>query len=359
MATSRKQQAPFTDEQWKISGYTGYVQGLQETYKKTPIMAQLETKAPAEESFIHTRTCSPPKVTYQSMQRDACNYSENVHKHADVDNLWPRLQDKATQDSFKPPCSNIALGDERISPFTTSYSTDFNAPFNNHTRLRSPMRNKDLAATETSLKEHYTSSYNRVGDKRLAKMISTMRERLSAKLGNNNDNAFKMRKLFKMYDKQETGMIHFEDFRMFSESFGMQLDDDSLLALYHVYDPSGSGYLEYEAIVKQLLDGDYYAMYSPAGVDNTQALVDAQAAEKLVSNLRSRIHGTVDEMRLVFASFDSTCAGALPEKLFQAGCAALGVVLSPKEQDWVQRTATSSNNMVDWRIFCDAFAHQD
>lgn len=31
-----------------------------------------------------------------------------------------------------------------------------------------------------------------------------------------------------------------------------------------------SGYLEYEKIVRQLLDGDYYAMYSPAGVDNTQ-----------------------------------------------------------------------------------------
>jgi hypothetical protein len=43
--------------------------------------------------------------------------------------------------------------------------------------------------------------------KRLAKMISTMRERLSAKLGNNNDNAFKMRKLFKMYDKKEVGMV--------------------------------------------------------------------------------------------------------------------------------------------------------
>lgn len=43
--------------------------------------------------------------------------------------------------------------------------------------------------------------------KRLAKMISTMRERMSAKLGNNNDNAFKMRKLFKMYDKQDTGMV--------------------------------------------------------------------------------------------------------------------------------------------------------
>jgi hypothetical protein len=39
-------------------------------------------------------------------------------------------------------------------------------------------------------------------------MISTMRERLSAKLGNNNNNnAFKMRKLFKMYDKKEVGMV--------------------------------------------------------------------------------------------------------------------------------------------------------
>ena len=35
--------------------------------------------------------------------------------------------------------------------------------------------------------------------------------------------------------------IHYEDFRQFGESFGMQLDDDSLLALYHVHDPEGTG----------------------------------------------------------------------------------------------------------------------
>jgi hypothetical protein len=33
--------------------------------------------------------------------------------------------------------------------------------------------------------------------------------------------------------------IHYEDFRNFSENFGMQLDDDSLLALYFVHDPEG------------------------------------------------------------------------------------------------------------------------
>jgi hypothetical protein len=83
----------------------------------------------------------------------------NTHPHARLAVARP-----APQDSFKPPGSYIALGDDRISPFVTSYSTDFHAPFSASARLRSPMRNKDLAATETSLKEHYASSYNRVGE---------------------------------------------------------------------------------------------------------------------------------------------------------------------------------------------------
>jgi hypothetical protein len=40
--------------------YTGYVQGLQEVFMKTPVMAQLETKAPPATSFLHTRTARPP-----------------------------------------------------------------------------------------------------------------------------------------------------------------------------------------------------------------------------------------------------------------------------------------------------------
>lgn len=67
-----------------------------------------------------------------------------------------------------------------------------------------------------------------------------MRERMEAKLGNSNNNAFRMRKLFKMYDKHDTGRVHFEDFRNMAETFGMQLDDDSLMALYFVYDPEVS-----------------------------------------------------------------------------------------------------------------------
>lgn len=42
----------------------------------------------------------------------------------------------------------------------------------------------------------------------------------------------------------------------------MQLDDDSLLALYHVYDPEGTGFLSYHALSRQLMDPDCYALYT-------------------------------------------------------------------------------------------------
>lgn len=52
---------------------------------------------------------------------------------------------------------------------------------------------------------------------------------------------------------------------MMTESFGMQLDDDSLLALFHVYDPDVTGYLQYESLMRQLLDPDYFSLYAGDG----------------------------------------------------------------------------------------------
>lgn len=43
--------------------------------------------------------------------------------------------------------------------------------------------------------------------KRLNKTFAHMRERISGKLGNRNDNAFKLRKFFAMYDTQRTGKV--------------------------------------------------------------------------------------------------------------------------------------------------------
>lgn len=89
----------------------------------------------------------------------------------------------------------------------------------------------------------------------------------------------------------------------------------------------------------------------------TQALVDAQATERLVANLRKRINGSIADMRAVFESFDNAGSGVLPAKAFTAACAALGVVLSPQEQAWVKRACTAdAYGSVSWHAFVGAFA---
>lgn len=63
------------------------------------------------------------------------------------------------------------------------------------------------------------------------------------------------------------------------------MQDSADLDTLHVY-LSCSGCLAYEKIVKQLLDGDYYAMYSPAGVDNTQVMHNIVHTLPLATSLR-------------------------------------------------------------------------
>lgn len=327
---------PFTTEEWKIPGYTGYVQGIQETYKQTPIMAQLETKVPDQEfSFIHTRTQVAYKSTHTEQARDPCNDPESLKKKQ-PEVLWPSLLTEARQESVKPRQSNISFGDGRIDPFKTSYAHDFHEPFEGQGRLRSPNRNEDLGKTTASLADIFRSAYNRVGDKRLQKMISTMRERMEAKLFNSNDNAFKIRKLFLKFDKEGTGMVHYEDLRQMCESFGMQLDDDSLLALFYVYDPEGTGYMAYMDLVKHLMSPDTFCYYL-GFVDNSQDAANTSLTNQVLRAAAKKFQKTSGELEGVLAAFDKPGSGYLDKSDVVAGCASLGVVLTDNEMEALGR----------------------
>lgn len=343
-------QLPYTEERWKIPGYTGHIKGLEEVYAKTPIACQLECAEPDKESFIYTRTVAPPRAM---PDRDPCNRPENAKK-PQPKNIWPKLQNEATQPSFRPPRSNIANGDLRIDGFITSYSTMFSPPAERMAKIRSPMRNPDLAKA-TDLRPLYSSSFNRVTEKRLLKMIASIGERLAAKLGNANDNAFKMRRLFKMYDTEATGYIHLEDLRMMMETFGIQLDDDSLLALYHVYDQECTGYLKYEDLMRVLLDEDVFALYT-GNNDVTQSSLDLETVRKMVRTIQAKFKSSVEDLRKVLECLDTGKTGFLAPKDFMAGCAALGVTLTDAEEVYVRDlVATDAEGNIRWQDFICLF----
>lgn len=261
MSTSKQQlQDPFTEPHWKMPGYTGYIRGVGETFAKTPVMAQLETREPPPDSFLYARSKAPPETSATDAARDACSSADAHGPSTHHDVLWPRLQQQARQERVKARASNISLGDSRLHSHGTSYRSDFAAPLAAGATLRSPLQNKDLKAAD--LRHIYHSAFNRIGPERLESMLEAMRERLAGKMGNANNNAFKLRKLFKMWDSTGSGRIYIEDFRVMTESVGMQLDDDSLLALFSRHDLEATGTLDYSALMRNLLDDDMYALYS-------------------------------------------------------------------------------------------------
>ena len=118
---------PFTDTEWKIPGYrryemdaafrspcryTGYVEGVKETFKKTPILCQKECRQPEEGSFILNRTQCFRKTEAHS--DDPCNQPD-VGRKARPENLWPNLQHTAKRDPFLPPKSSVSLGKAQTS----------------------------------------------------------------------------------------------------------------------------------------------------------------------------------------------------------------------------------------------------
>eukprot|EP00884_Botryococcus_braunii_P009612 jgi/Botrbrau1/18652/Bobra.0367s0088.1 len=151
---------PYTDQHLRIPGYTGYVRGKTEVHGRTPILCQVAVQSPKVGDFLHTRET---KEYVTSPKNDPCNSPEVYKPSTETINLWPNLQHIGRQDSAKPPQSHLALGDNRITPFQTSYARDYDAPFAEGCIIRSPLRNKTLKGV-ADLREVYRSSFQRVGE---------------------------------------------------------------------------------------------------------------------------------------------------------------------------------------------------
>ena len=140
------------------------------------------------------------------------------------------------------------------------------------------------------------------------------------------------------------------------ESFGMQLDDDSLLALYNVYDPEGTGYLAYLDLVKHLMHPDSFCYYL-GYVDNSQAASDQRLTTTVLETAAGKIKPVIAELLTVLKTFDPASTNYLTKHELLSGCAALGVVLSDKELECLSVLMNiNSEGKVNFVEFCKIFA---
>jgi Ca2+-binding EF-hand superfamily protein len=139
----------------------------------------------------------------------------------------------------------------------------------------------------------------------------------------------------------------------------MQLDDDSLLALYYVYDPEGTGYLAYMDLVKHLMHPDTFCYYV-GNVDNSQRAANSAWVKTLMGMVGRKFAPVVRELEPVLRAFDDSGCGYLSRSDLLAGCAALGVVVSENEfESMIPVLKTNSAGHIDYVHLCGLFIPRD
>ncbi len=68
------------------------------------------------------------------------------------------------------------------------------------------------------------------------------------------------------------------------------------------YDPQASGVIDYQALMKELLHSDYYALYL-GSVDNTQNTLDATSTFNMITNLKTQFAAQGHKLQQVSVQF--------------------------------------------------------
>jgi len=263
------------NEHTKMPGYTGHVKGLMEVFGRTTVHAQMAAMNPAEAP----KHMLPPEKRGWAEKRDPCNnenivYGATMRKH---DSLWP---DEATpQESAGKErkaalvASSFTLGDKRYEEKASTYARTFSRPgsarqtgiANGHSHVlpayteNTPLRQ----LPKEEIKKRYERAVDRVekSSTGLTQMRVNVAQRFLSKLNSaTNCNGFAMRKTFRIFDQNNSGIIEYEEFRSGLNQFGLEFDEYQALALFSVYDEKLEGLINYTRFMADTLDREYYLL---------------------------------------------------------------------------------------------------
>lgn len=222
----------------KPPGYTGYIRGSKFTMARTPF----PTQADAESVVVGDE---PPMGTKEILGFK--DKPKPLARPATIDGLPDLHPEDFDSETCRPPTivgnpsnnHNLTFGDPRIpgsySSRTTHRDTYQGAPARLVIPGETPLTK--LYKTPAALQHAYSRALARVGKQKVEFLLSSMSNRINAKLGNKGGSAFTMRSQLEQLANLEHDEIHIDAMRQLMMSVcGITLEIDDLLALFAVYD---------------------------------------------------------------------------------------------------------------------------
>jgi len=282
-----------------MSGYTGYIPHMEETFGKTPIAAQDEVLHPGADSVLSAQG-------KEGLALDRVDPSVADWRDKPPANLWPAAQKTPQEMAFHPKenarASSVNLGDPRLQHIDTMYSRDFSHALPTRSRGDAEW----AALTNAARLDAYAHATKRYGGS-LDAIFASLKLRLNAKMGRSNNNGFRLRNLFGQAGAG--GRVSLHEFSRALETCGVQLMQGQVLAVFAQFDIRGEGSLLHDEFMRKVLDSDYYALFS-AG-NKPVEFATASEAERYFSNLFAHKFQSERSIRHALQRKDVGCSGTM------------------------------------------------
>ena len=165
----------------------------------------------------------------------------------------------------------------------------------------------------------------------------TLRVRIEGKIKPSGiSNAFMLRKLFVENGREVDGDIEIHDFKkLVLDGFGLQLRREEAIALFSYYDKEGCGVLNVEAFMGDMLDSDYFSLFSPRKMVSNRAAINHE--DQMRALIRKKLSPHAEMLESVFRRLDTEKTGTISEIEVMYGFRWLSIKLTNEEWDFVRK----------------------
>lgn len=167
-----------------------------------------------------------------------------------ADAFYPRNPD-ARYKTNKGNMSHVVLGDDRDWNLTSISEEKFKG-------LRCPIQRGELVEGFSGMDpvaraQVYEIALRRVGPSAIALLERLVRDKVMQRTGG----ILEIRKGFKFLDRSGEGVLTPEEFQAALDGYGLQFEDDQLVALFSQHDKEAIGLLDYYQFMKALLSDQF------------------------------------------------------------------------------------------------------
>lgn len=261
-----------------------------------------------------------------------------------ADAFYPKDPD-ARYKTNKGNQSHVVFGDDRDWNLTSISSEKYRGV--PQETSRAPIVEGFSKMSPKQIQRVYTTAIDRLGKSAVAQLTQVVIDKVIQRPGG----TFALRGAFKFYDKAGDGVLSPDQFHAALDSFGVQFDEEQLIALFSLHDPKLQGLVDYFLFMQTVL-ADFMSCATPAKPREREHVLPVPESPMSSLSFTDARKASVERVREMFNRCDITRIGRIETRRLRFLLDQLGFRTHTDKLTWaIDSLDPEGSGSVSWEKF--------